>query len=184
MWGYQVQRICKRVLDPNSNLMNIWKPLRWGKPWQGQSMMRNEWPEHKSYVGFCCMHFPIWYMILLEEYSWNDNSLDSLPQSIMSETCLGAWQEKLHLRAHHLAIKMMMFMKDVYIIWPLPVGFLSKEPTSDPQRQGSRIWIEATSSKPISNICLAVMLLHMYKFWTTGNRNKQVRWDQKLGLKQ
>ena len=149
MWGYQVQRICKRVLDPNSNLMNIWKPLRWGKPWQGQSMMRNEWPEHKRYVGFCCIHFPIWHMILIEEYSWNDNSLDSLPQSIMSETCLGAWQEKLHLRAHHLAIKMMMmFMKDVEIIWLLPVGFLSKEPTSDPQRQGSRIWIEATQANP------------------------------------
>ena len=40
------------------------------------------------------------------------------------------------------------------------------------------------SSKPIPNICLAVMLPHMYKFRTTGNRNKQVRWDQKLGLKQ
>ena len=58
MWGYQVQRICKRVLDPNSNLMNIWKPLRWGKPWQGQSMMRNEWPEHKRYVGIC---YDIWF---------------------------------------------------------------------------------------------------------------------------
>ena len=69
------------------------------------------------------------YDFAFKNVVWKDNSLDSLPQSIMGKTCLGAWQEKLHLRAHYLAIKMMVGMEDaiVDIIWlSYPLGFFPK----------------------------------------------------------